>query len=331
MFDRETLHNVAGMVLRNSLFKSWARKRNRDIVYDPRLNIIISDMMFSNPLCIAAGFDKNGTMIDGLSSIGFGCVEVGTITYRQRDGAPRPRIIMKNDILFNRVELPSDGILRVAPRLNMRTGNCIIGVNIWGHDPHIIDIADHLIGKLGFDYVTINMSCPIVDGERFDSNIQDERIRVAIRNFTEINYPVFVKLGYHDRAGDLGKKVDWAINAGFTGFVVINTISTRLSEKIGGDYDCEMSGRPIYDHGVAMVKDIYRITEGRMPIIGVGGVRTAGNFLKYIRNGASAVQALTGFVTSGPSWPGNILRETRRRMDKSGITFLKELIGVDVK
>lgn len=331
--DRETLHKLAGYVIRNRLFQKYASARVGDLSCHPKLKTRVGAICLPNPLGVAAGFDKNGTLYSGLYSLGFGHVEVGTVRCDPHEGNPRPRIFKfdphitvrgeklasMDDIgLVNKMGLPSEGCLEVTKNImvNDNGSEYVLGASVWGSDDHLWAATEILIHNPLVKYVTINVSCPNVDNK---GSIYSEPIISAVRLCHSRNIPVFVKLPYipkGERSGILAECLD----AGFSGFILINTMA-------GVDDRGGVSGPMLINYGVEMVRWFYRATNGRYPIIGVGGINNGLDVIDYVRHGASAVQAITGFVLGGHMWPRRILKHTLDILNNRGVNSITDLIG----
>jgi len=320
-----------------------------------RLNQRVWGMSFSNPIGLAAGFDKNASLVRFWSALGFGFVEIGSVTARPSRGNPRPRAFRLPDdgALINRMGLNNKGAQKIARRLKRLDGHgeLVIGANIAKtHNPAIVDdaaIADYresyrLIAPHA-DYIALNISCPnTADGKTFEDATAFESLLLAIREerralFRDV--PLLIKLAptYSDRVVfDSGVEVivDLARKYGVDGFIATNTASDRESletpdsvlEKIGSG---GLSGRPIEGRSTHLVRYLYRLTGGKLPIIGVGGVFSAEDAYRKIRAGASLIQVYTGLVYEGPSLVRRIKEGLIELLDKDRFVRVSDAVGVD--
>ena len=294
-------------------------------------------MDFPNPIGLAAGFDKNAQLLKVWEAMGFGFAEVGSITAQPSRGNRRPRMfrLEQDQALVNRLGLPNQGAFRVGRRLRRETSRLIRGINLAKtHDPSIIGhaaIEDYRrsfaqLAPLGH-YVALNVSCPnTADGHTFAEAVHLEALLSAImleRSLQRLKVPVLVKLSPPDSPkvvfdSRIERILEIAIKYRVNGFIVCNTASDRIGLSTGEDRVAAigtggLSGRPIHGRAVRMVQYIYQQTQGRLPIIGVGGVASAEDAFRMICAGASLVQVYTGLVYEGPGLV--------RRM-KEGLVYL---------
>ncbi|HEY8369424.1 MAG TPA: quinone-dependent dihydroorotate dehydrogenase [Thermodesulfobacteriota bacterium] len=295
-------------------------------VDDPRLARTVFGLRFPNPIGLAAGFDKQATCLDAWEGLGFGFVEVGTVTAEPQPGNPRPRLfrLPADRALVNRLGFNSDGAEAVARRLAGAGPRRIpVGVNLGKTRAVPIEraVADYeasfdRLAPLA-DYVTVNVSSPNTPGLR---DLQAaSRLRELVSALVARSRrlgpgragrprPLLVKLSPDLADADLDAAVDAALEAGADGFVATNTTLRRegLSSPIaeaGG-----LSGRPLAARARAVVAAVHRRTGGRVPVIGVGGLFDADDVRAMLDAGASLVQLYTGFVYGGPFTVGRICR-----------------------
>lgn len=314
-------------------------------VADERLRVRRFSLNFPNPLGVAAGLDKNGEAVRGLFELGFGAVEVGTVTPRPQPGNPSPRLwrLPADQALINALGFPSQGIAAVRARLLDRRINGIVGVNLGKNrgtpaERAADDYADVLSGLWDVaDYAVVNVSSPNTPGLR--ALQQREALLTILRAVNEVNRrnaqlhsgaprPILVKIAPDlDEAG-LEEVLDAAIDGGAAGVVVANTTTER-----GGlcgpvpDHPGGLSGRPLRPRATALVREVYRRVGDRLPIVGVGGIATAADVIERIRAGASLVQLYTAFTYAGPSLPGQICRDLVTEIERLGLSSIEELIG----
>lgn len=280
---------------------------------------------FPNVLGLAAGYDKDGVAIRGLASLGFGHIELGTVTALAQPGNPRPRVfrLRRDQALINRMGFPNGGAEALLVRLRRaRPIGTILGVNIGkGVDTPIEEASRDYLELLDLfyeaaDYLAVNVSSPNTPGLR---GLQDrtrlegllsvlagrrEEHRLAGRGYT----PILPKLGPDLSAGDLEQACGAILDSGLDGVILSNTSLARdglLSperDEAGG-----LSGVPLRDRSTALVSFAERSTHGRLPIIGVGGVFDPEDARQKLDAGASLVQVFTGLVYRGPGLPRRIL------------------------
>ena len=316
---------------------------------------------FPNPVGLAAGFDKNAELIPFWTALGFGFAEVGSVSAQAAAGNPRPRAfrLPSDQALINRMGLNNDGALRIAARLAARPNGRPLGVNLAKtHDPAILGEAAlddfrrsfHLLAPHA-DYIALNISCPnTTEGKTFeDPAALDALLRVIFeeRAALALDVPVLVKLSppapdHADQGPDvqIGSEMEEVVAVsrahGVAGFIATNTASDRSGLRTSGRAlermgRGGMSGRPLAARSTALVRWLYRHTEGTVPIIGVGGVASAEAAYAKIRAGASLVQLYTGLVYEGPSLARRIKRGLTRLLLEDGFASIEQAIGADVR
>jgi dihydroorotate dehydrogenase len=313
------------------------------------------DLNFPNPVGLAAGFDKDARLIPFWARLGFGFTEVGSITAKPSRGNPRPRAfrLREDGALINRMGLNNQGADKVVRRLrrtNYRGGRPL-GINLAKtHDSAIIGefgIEDfrysfrHLAPLAG--YVALNISCPNTkEGKTFEEPDLFHLLLSAIfeeRKALGILVPVLVKLSppYSDRVkfdSRVEEVVSISMAHGVQGFIATNTSSERADlttspetlERIGTG---GLSGAPIEKRATHMVRYLHRLTNGSVPIIGVGGVKSAESAYAKIRAGASLIQLYTGLVYEGPGVVKRIKQGLVRLLERDGFANVREAVGVD--
>ncbi len=307
---------------------------------DTSMQVTCAGLTFANPLGLAAGFDKNAEAISGALKLGFGHIEVGTITPHAQPGNPRPRVFRLPDdsAVINRYGFNSDGMETAAKRLealarNTRTG--IVGVNIGANKLSKDRFDDYY--KTAFrlsafaDYLTINISSPNTEGLR---DLQhDDSLKRTIESARQgmidakMDRPVFVKLAPDLTETELKNSLDIALSAGISGVILTNTTISRPQglrsahkAQAGG-----LSGQPLHDISLEMVAQasshLNAINATNVPIIGVGGIGSAMQAYARILAGASVVQIYTALALQGPKLVADIL---------SGLQQMAELEGVSM-
>ena len=310
---------------------------------------------FSNPVGLAAGFDKNARLVRFWEKIGFGFVEVGSVTARGARGNKRPRAFRLPDdrALINRMGLNSQGAEKIARRLRKLAGRrtAPLGINLakTNDDAIIGDAAVedfrrsfHRLAPLA-DYVALNISCPnTADGRTFeDPEILEALLRVlfAERNELRLAVPVLIKLAppptpkvvFDSLVEEI---VEIALGYGVQGFIATNTASDRQNlttpqavlDRIGPG---GLSGAPLAERSTQLVRYLYRRTGGTVPIIGVGGVDSSEAAYAKLRAGASLVQLYTGLVYEGPGLIKQIKEGLVRLFEQDGHTSLGQVVGMD--
>lgn len=321
---------------------------------DPILATECAGMSFINPFGMAAGFDKRAELITGLAALGFGHVEVGTITPQPQPGNQRPRMfrLPEDDALINRMGFNSAGMEAVARNLDVgrRTAD---GSEATVHRPPSLVRLGINIGKnkltdneraaedylLAFDrlaalgnYVTVNISSPNTPGLRqLQARNALEQLLGALmaRNRTlPAPLPLFVKVSPDETPAQLDDIVQAALGAGISGIIAGNTTLSR--ENLRGAARGEaggLSGRPLTERARATIRYLYQATQGTMPIIGVGGVMNAEEAYGHIRAGATLVQVYTALVYHGPGLVKTLKRDLATLLRRDGVRSVAEAVG----
>ena len=302
-------------------------------------------LKFSSPIGVAAGFDKNGVVVNQLASLGFGFVEVGTVTYDPQAGNPKPRLFRLPDdnALVNRLGFNNDGAVAVAERLKNLNRQCIVGVNIGRNkDVPNAEATDNYLKCFDVmhgvaDYVAVNISSPNTPDlrELQKAEYLEELIgSLQNRNIAYGAKPLLVKIAPDLSESEIEAIVDIALRFDLAGVIATNTtisraglITTNVEQiGIGG-----LSGKPLIRHSTEVISLIHRYSRGKLPIIGVGGVFTAGDAFEKIAAGASLLQAYTGFVYGGPTFARDINRGLAAILKERGVETLDEAVGSGTK
>jgi dihydroorotate dehydrogenase len=338
--DAENAHRLTIRALRTGIVPALR------ITDDPILVQRLWGRTFSNPIGLAAGFDKNAEVTDAMLAQGFGFVEVGTVTPRPQPGNPRPRIfrLPEDEGLINRLGFNNEGLAAVARRLAARSDRrCpgLVGANVGPNrdspDP-IADCADGVrtLAPLA-DYLVVNVSSPNTPGLRA---MQDRaplaRLLQAVltaRNETGVRPPLLVKIAPDLSAAEIAAVVEVAMAAGIDGLVATNTTVDRPPGLAGGHRQQTggLSGRPLFAPSTAVLAEVFRLTKGSLPLIGVGGVAGGAEAYAKIRAGAALVQLYTALIYQGPALVGRIRRELAARLRADGLTSVAEAVGADVR
>ena len=305
---------------------------------DPRLRVEAFGLAFPNPLGLAAGFDKSAEAVDGLGRLGFGFIEIGTLTPKPQAGNPQPRLFrLKADAaIVNRMGFNNDGYAAAAARLARARRRGMIGVNIGPNKDSADRIADYVQGIEALapyaDYFTLNISSPNTPGLRnlhargdFDAladSVLSARDRVAPRR------PILVKISPDLDNDQLEDVLAVALARRLDGLIVANTsvarpatLASAQARETGG-----LSGRPIFAISNRLVARCH-LRCGGLPIIGVGGVESVETALAKIEAGASLIQIYTGMIYHGPALVGEILRGLGAEVARRGHSSLSQMVG----
>ncbi|KAM6063553.1 dihydroorotate dehydrogenase (quinone), mitochondrial isoform 3-T3 [Theristicus caerulescens] len=317
----------------------------------PLREVRVLGQRFRNPVGLAAGFDKQGEAVDGLYKMGFGFVEVGTVTPKPQEGNPRPRVfrLAEDEAVINRYGFNSHGHAAVERRLRARQETQLrltgvgmpLGVNLGKNKSSTDAAADYVAGvrTLGplADYLVVNVSSPNTPGLRDlqgKAELRDLLTKVlAERDMLpcERKPAVLVKIAPDLTAQDKQDIASVICELGVDGLIVSNTTVSRPSSlrsrqctEPGG-----LSGKPLRELSTRTIREMYSLTRGRVPIIGVGGVSSGRDALEKIRAGASLVQMYTALVYHGPPVVGAVKRELEELLREQGFKNVMEAVGAD--
>jgi dihydroorotate dehydrogenase len=306
---------------------------------DPALATTLLGRSLCNPIGLAAGFDKDAVGAPGLLRLGFGVVELGTVTPRPQAGNPKPRLFRLEDgAVINRMGFNNGGIEAFLPRLRaLRPPPDVllganVGINKEGADPErdypvlVAAVAPHA------GYVTLNVSSPNTAGLR---GLQEEaRLRAILRQVTALpgRPPVFVKVAPDLEPGALESIVTVAVESGIEGLIVSNTTVARPA-GLRGAHVAEaggLSGPPLMGPSTAVLRRAAQLARGRLQLIGAGGVATGADVLTKLRAGAQVVQLYTAFAVHGPALVSRLKRELLEAMRREGFRTVHEAIGTAI-
>ncbi|MCL6741358.1 quinone-dependent dihydroorotate dehydrogenase [Sphingomonas sp. RB56-2] len=327
--DAETAHRAAVKAL------SFAPQLPMP-AFPPILSQIVAGLRFASPVGLAAGFDKDAEVPDAMLRLGFGFVEIGTVTPKPQAGNPQPRLFrLKEDrAVINSMGFNSQGQAAALARLKRRRRIGIVGVNIGANKDSPDRIEDYAAGVRAMapvaDYLTINISSPNTPGLR---QLQDEG---ALRSLlsavqgarTEGGPPIFLKV-----APDLGEHepdqiVRIAIQHGMDAIIIANTTISRppLLSKYRGEGG-GLSGDPLKSLALGALRRFRAASGGAIPLIGVGGIATADDAWERIRAGASLVQLYSAMVYEGPGIARRIADGLVERLNRAGMSSIAEAVG----
>lgn len=329
--DPETAHGLSIAALKSGLVPACRADG------DPRLSVSIAGLSFPNPLGMAAGYDKNAEVPSELSRLGFGFVEVGTLTPRPQSGNPKPRIfrLVKDHAVINRLGFNNQGHAAARGRISQRRREGILGVNIGANKDTEDRAADYVAGISCFadvtDYFTVNISSPNTPGLR---NLQSRQALsdllsrvLAERDANTRRIPVFLKIAPDLSESDLDDIAAECLAQNLDGVIVSNTTLSRMglspdpkTSEAGG-----VSGRPVFGRSTIVLAKMRQRLGPEMPLIGVGGIDSAETAAEKMRAGADLIQLYTGFIYGGPLLPGRILRGLSRICDREQLARLSDL------
>ena len=335
LLDPETAHGLTLQALRMGL---GPRPRAAD---PASLAVDVLGLHFENPLGIAAGFDKNGEVPDAMLAMGMGFAEVGTVTPLPQAGNPRPRIfrLPAHRAVINRLGFNNQGHAALKRRLEARRARPgIIGVNIGANKDAADRIADYEAGIRAFEglasYFTVNISSPNTPGLRALQNRAELETLVArVLAARKGSTPVLLKIAPELGPDELADIAEVALAQGLDGLIVSNTTIAR-GDLVSGVHAQEtggLSGAPLLAMSTAVLADIYRLTGGRLPLVGVGGISNGRDAYLKIRAGASLLQLYSALTYEGPGLIARIKRELAACLEADGFAHLKDAVGADVK
>lgn len=344
-----TAMNLFSRVSSLPLVSSQIRKRY--CVNDPRLKVELFGLSFPNPVGLAAGFDKEGRWYPHLSNLGFGSIEIGTVTGQPQPGNPKPRMfrLPQDQALINRLGFNSKGCKVVARHLERirSTHDVVLGINIG--KSKVVELKDAAAEyKMTFetlfefaDYVTINVSSPNTPNLRQLQNrdhlveiidaVQQSNSRISQHGNRSLK-PVLLKIAPDLSLRQLADVADVAQDQGIDGIIATNTTisreylrtSAQTIQEIGNG---GLSGRPLHQKSLEIVKALYQQLQGRIPIIGVGGITSGTDAWNMITAGANLIQLYTGFIYGGPGFIGQINRDLVTRLEAAGAANISEMVG----
>ncbi|KAK6931762.1 Dihydroorotate dehydrogenase domain [Dillenia turbinata] len=390
--DPEVAHRLAV----SAAARGWVPREKRPD--QPILGLELWGRKFSNPVGLAAGFDKNAEAVEGLLGLGFGFVEVGSVTPVPQEGNPKPRIfrLREEGAIINRCGFNSEGIVAVAKRLGAqhgkrkldetsnstpsstddvkhggKAGPGILGVNLGKNKTSEDAAADYVQGVHTLsqyaDYLLM-LSCSVVEKELLSGKTSRCFVAYEVINVSSPNTPGLRKLQGRKQLKDLVKKIQaardemqWgeegpppllvkiapdlskedlediaavALALRLDGLIITNTTVSRpdsvkrnpLAEETGG-----LSGKPLFDLSTKILKEMYILTRGKIPLIGCGGISSGEDAYKKIRAGASLVQLYTGFAYGGPALIPQIKAELAGCLEKDGFKSIQEAVGADCR
>jgi len=349
LLDPETAHDLAIFAAKHGLVpkdkgKDWSG-----------LSCEVWGRQFQNPIGLAAGFDKHGECVDAMLSTGFGFVEVGSVTPEPQDGNPKPRIfrLEKDRAVINRCGFNSVGSFLVSERLRKRLSGVrkaqpgVVGVNLGKNRDTQDAKLDYEKGVVAFadiaDYLVINVSSPNTPNLR---NLQQKNQLVdllehviAVRDATlkerspNGRPPILVKISPDLSDEELKDIVDACMQLSIDGIVISNTTVQRppdLLEKKVAEEKGGLSGPPLNKISNALIQKVYKMTDGRLVIVGVGGVSSAEDAYDKIRAGASLIELYTALAYEGPGLVRKIKLGLSELLQRDGFQSVQEAVGKDV-
>ncbi|MFT3972558.1 MAG: quinone-dependent dihydroorotate dehydrogenase [Amaricoccus sp.] len=330
--DPETAHGLALRALGAGLGQRAPAGRY------PRLATSLAGMALANPLGLAAGFDKNATVVGPLVDAGFGFVEVGAATPLPQPGSPRPRLfrLAEDRAAINRFGFNNDGAEAIAARLARRPKRGIVGLNLGANKTSTDRAADfaRVLASAGphVDFATVNVSSP--NTERLRDLQGAAALAALLDGVMAANarlarpVPVFLKIAPDLADPDLADLAAVALASGISGIIATNTTLARdgLASRDAGETG-GLSGRPLFHRSTAVLARLSELTEGRLPLVGVGGIDSAEAAYAKLRAGASALQLYTALVYGGLALVPEILAGLDALLARDGFATVSDAVG----
>ena len=344
----ETAHHLALRSL--SLTRPVSYALSKSFKADESLSVQLFGLNFSNPVGLAAGFDKDGIALRELASLGFGHIEAGTVTFHSQPGNPLPRLfrLPKDQALINRAGFNNDGAEAFTERARTNRPPCVLGVSIGKSKVTPLESAvdDYLKSFESVysvaDYVAINVSSP--NTPQLRQLQQVDQLSSLLKALKQRNHvlqslhgrsrpmPLLVKLSPDLSHEEVEGIVEATSQFGVDGLIATNTTITRDNlnsspEEVAACGEGGLSGKPLRKKSTELISEIHRLTSGKIPIIGVGGIFTATDAWEKIAAGASLVQLYTGFIYEGPLVARRLVTGIKQLMIRDGFTKFEDAIG----
>ncbi|WP_428515233.1 quinone-dependent dihydroorotate dehydrogenase [Roseovarius sp.] len=330
--DPERAHGLALQALRAGLVPLPG------LVTSARLRCEVAGLRLANPIGLAAGFDKNAVALSPLSRAGFGFVEAGAVTPKPQAGNPKPRLFRLTDdrAVINRFGFNNNGMEDVVARLATRPRDAVLGLNL-GANKDSADRAEdfaRVLSRCGphLDFATVNVSSP--NTEKLRDLQGAEALSTLLkgvmeaRDWLERPIPVFLKIAPDLSDLELSEVADVAQAGGVAAIIATNTTLDRsglqspMRDEAGG-----LSGAPLFERSTRVLARLSELTDGRMPLIGVGGIGSAAQALEKIRAGASAVQLYSALVYEGIGLVERIALGLDKLLEEKGYSNISDAVG----
>ena len=333
--DPETAHSLAIKSLKFNFVPNIIEEEKDNPLFKTRL----FNKEINNPVGMAAGFDKNAEVYNSLFKLGFGFVEVGTVTPLKQYGNPKPRVfrLVEDEALINRLGFNNLGSENVVNRIKQNNPAGLLGVNIGPNKDTEERVSDYIECLKVFydvaDYITINISSPNTEDLRsFHDQIKlDELLKILDKEKKNLNskIPIAVKVSPDINDGEIAKISEVLLNNNIDAVIVSNTSdSTRDNLKdIQGHQKGGLSGKPIQLKSTRSIGKFYKSLNGKIKIIGVGGVDSGKSAYEKFLAGANYVQLYTGMVFRGPNIVNLIKKELKELLLADGVKNFSEIVG----
>ena len=333
--DPEKAHTLAIKSLKFNLFPNVFDENKNDPIFQTK----IFDKDLDNPIGMAAGFDKNAEVYNSLFKLGFGFVEVGTITPLKQYGNPKPRVfrLVEDEALINRLGFNNQGAEIVKERIKRNTKLGLLGINVGPNKDSSDRLNDYLIGLKTFydeaDYITINISSPNTENLRtfHEGNKLQDLLKSIMeeRKNLKSNIPIAVKVSPDISEDQVNQVSEILLEHEIKAIIVSNT-SEATREKLSNIQRHQkggLSGKPIEEKSNILINKFYKLLKGKIKIIGVGGVDSGQAAYDKFIAGADLVQLYTGMVFKGPNIAGIIKKDLKELLIRDGVKNYTEIVG----
>jgi dihydroorotate dehydrogenase len=327
LFNPERAHYLAADLIRlalripgmSLLFKALFQ------VEDKRLERTVFGLHFPNPVGLAAGFDKNAMLIDEFAELGFGFIEVGTVTPKPQDGNPKPRLfrLLEDEAIINRMGFNNEGLAAMKSRLEKRRSKVIVGGNLGKNKVTPNELADDDYCQ-GFealydvvDYFVVNVSSPNTPNLRALQEKEPlKQLLQTLNALKPVQKPILLKIAPDLSDDQLDDVIEIVLETHLAGVIATNTTLSR--EGLQSSHKGEMgglSGKPLTQRSTEVVAYLHQKSNGQFPIIGVGGIHSGADAIEKLKAGASLVQIYSGFIYEGPS----LIKEINQEILAAGL------------
>tara|TARA_X000001036_G_scaffold215227_1_gene201542 strand:+ start:56 stop:1102 length:1047 start_codon:yes stop_codon:yes gene_type:complete len=333
--DPERAHNLAIQTLKFNLVSNIFDENKNDPIFKTK----IFDKEIENPIGIAAGFDKNAEVYNPLFRLGFGFVEVGTITPLKQYGNTKPRVfrLVEDEALINRLGFNNHGAEVVLDRIKLNSKLGLLGINIGPNKDSNDRMNDYLIGLKTFhrvaDYITINISSPNTENLRnfHEETKLQELLKSIIKEKNNLNskVPIAVKISPDIDENQINLISEILLENEIKAIIISNTSesSRDLLSDIQKHQKGGLSGKPIEKKSNLLISKFYKLLKGKIKIIGVGGVDSGQTAYDKFLAGADFVQLYTGMVFKGPNIAGIIKKDLKELLIRDGVKNFTEIVG----
>jgi dihydroorotate dehydrogenase len=330
LFSPEKAHEIVATSIRIVMKLPFVKSIFHSVysLTDKRLERELFGIKFPNPVGLAAGFDKNALMIDEFAELGFGFIEVGTVTPKAQDGNPTPRLfrLPEDEAIINRMGFNNLGLEAMKERLKARKSNVIVGGNLGKNKVTPNELADDDYEQ-GFeslfdlvDYFVVNVSSPNTPNLR--ALQEKEPLKKLLSSLQELNKskpkskPILLKIAPDLTDEQLDDVIEIVTETNLAGIIATNTTLSR--EGLRSEFKNEaggLSGKPLTQRSTEVIAYLFKKSNGKIPIIGVGGIHSAKDAIDKLKAGASLIQIYTGFIYEGPG----LIKEINQGILQAGL------------